>query len=56
MLTFSFVPTATCNVTNFVEYLYTCYSDLAFIDLPAVQGAVYLESCQDEWTCLSPRT
>lgn len=36
MLTFSFTPDRTCSATNFIEYFYKCYSDLSFIDLPAI--------------------
>ena len=54
MLTFNFEPSANCDVTNFIEYIYMCYSDISIIDLPTVKGTIYVESCQDDYRCFSP--
>jgi len=48
------VPKFDCAVNNEVSYIQYCYSDLQYIDLPAIRGALYLEQCEDDYRCFTP--
>ena len=54
MISFNLIPTRSCPVNNEVSYVQYCYSELQYIDLPAVKGALYLEHCEQEYRCFAP--
>ena len=43
-----------CSATNEIEFYAFCYSELGYIDSPALEGAVYIENCIDSFDCFSP--
>ena len=45
---------STCPRSTEVEFYAFCYSDLGYIDSPALEGAVYIENCNDSFECFSP--
>ena len=43
-----------CDYTNEFMFFEKCYSQMTYIDLPPLKGAVYIHHCNDDITCNEP--
>ena len=43
-----------CNYTNEFMFFEKCFSQMTYIDIPPLKGAVYIHHCNDDLTCNEP--